>query len=81
MQLNPKALATATAIFLALIWLVVMGFSLLTGVGKTTVNTLGGMHPYYGYSWGGLIVIVIEHLICGYVLGWVFAKLYNKYLK
>lgn len=80
MQLNVKAFAMALAVFLALVWLVVMGFSLLTGVGQATVNTLGGFHPYYSYSWGGLVVIVIEHLIGGYILGWVFAKLYNKYL-
>jgi len=25
-----------------------------------------------------MVLIVVEHLVAGYVLGWVFAWLYNK---
>lgn len=64
-----------------LVWLVLMAFSLLTGVGERTLTTIGGFHPFFGYSWGGAAVIAVEHMIGGSVLGFLFATLYNKFLK
>ncbi len=79
MQLNSKALGYALALLAAGFWLLAMGLSLLTGVGHTTISTLGGFHPFFSYSWTGLLVIIVEHLIFGYIVGWVFAWLYNKF--
>ena len=81
MQLKPKALGLATAIFSGALWLLVMVFSLLTGVGKITLTAIGSFHPFFSYSWGGMFIIVIENLIGGFILGWIFAWLYNKFLK
>lgn len=81
MQLNSKAFGFAAAIFAGACWFLSMIFSLLTGVGEMTLTTLGSYHPFFSYSFGGMIIIVIEHLIGGYILGWIFAWLYNKFLK
>jgi len=81
MQLSPRALAWATAIFAAACWFIAMVFSFLTGVGQMTLTTIGAYHPFFSYSFGGMIIIVIENLIAGYILGWIFAWLYDKFVK
>jgi len=80
MELNSKALGLATAIFAGGWWFIAMVLSLLTGIGERTLSTVGGYHPYFSYSWGGMVIIVIEHLIVGFIAGWIFAWLYNKSL-
>jgi hypothetical protein len=59
---------------------VAMFFSLITGIGARTLSTLGSYHPFFTYSWLGMIVIAVEHFVIGYILGWIFASLYNKLL-
>jgi len=81
MQLNPKALGYTAAIFAGAYWFLAMTFSLLTGIGAITLTTLGSFHPFFSYSWQGMIIIMIEHLIGGYVAGWIFAWLYNRLLR
>ena len=81
MSLNTKATGMALGSIAGLVWLVMMGFSLLSGIGVRTVTTLGSYHPYFSYSWIGLVVMVVEHLSGGFILGWVFANLYNYFLK
>jgi len=81
MQLSPKTLGYTVAILSAACWFLAMIFSLLTGIGVITLTTLGAFHPFFTYSWGGMVIIVIEHLIGGYIVGWIFASLYNKLLK
>lgn len=80
MQINSKAFGFAAAILAGAGWFLVMIFSLLTGVGETTLTTIGSYHPFFSYSWAGMIIIVIENLICGFIFGWIFAKVYNKLL-
>lgn len=80
MRLNSKALGCALAVFAGGFWFLAMSFSLLTGAGKRTMDLLGGMHPFYSYGWLGMITLVIEHLIGGFILGWIFAWLYNKFV-
>jgi hypothetical protein len=80
MKLDQNAFSLASAILAGAFWLVVMSFSLITGVGYRTVNTMGSFHPFFTYSWLGMITMVIEHLIIGYILGWFFVWFYNKLL-
>lgn len=80
MKLDQKAFSLAMAILGGAIWLVMMSFSLITGVGHRTIDTIGSYHPFFTYSWLGMITMVIEHLIIGYVIGWLFAWLYNKFV-
>lgn len=80
MQLDSKALGLAMAIFSAGGWLVIMTVSLLTGVGDMTLKGIGSLHPFFSYSWGGMVIMVIEHLIGGFIVGWLLVWLYNKFL-
>ena len=81
MSLNPRAFGRTVAMISAVFWLLTMIFSLLTGIGEITLTTIGSFHPFFSYSWGGMIIIVIEHLIGGFIVGWIFAKVYNSGLK
>ena len=80
-QLSPKALGLASAILCGAFWFLAMVFSLLTRIGEITLTTIGSFHPFFNYSWGGMVIIVIEHLIGGFIVCWIFAWLYNKFLK
>lgn len=79
MNLSKKGLGLTVAIFAGGWWLIAMAFSLLTGVGEITMTTVGAFHPFFSYSWGGMVVIVGEHLVFGFLTGWIFAWLYNKF--
>lgn len=81
MQLNPKALGLTMGFLAGAVWLVAMLFSLLTGFGEQTLTTWGSWHPFFSYSWTGMIIMVIEHLVAGFVAGWIFAAVYNKFNK
>jgi hypothetical protein len=81
MQLNPKALGLTAGVLGGAFWLVAMVLSLLTGFGEQTLTTWGSWHPLFTYGWVGMIVAVIEHLIGGYIVGWLFATVYNQFLK
>jgi hypothetical protein len=82
MQLNPKALGLTAAILSGGCWLLMMVVSLLTGIGEMTLRVLGSWHwhPFFSYTWGGMVIIVIEHLIGGFIAGYIFAVVYNKLL-
>ena len=80
MNLNSKAIGLSLGILAGGIWLVLMAFSFLTGVGVRTLSTLGGYHPFFSYSWGGAVMMGLEHLVGGFVIGWLFTKLHNYFL-
>lgn len=81
MSLNSKALGLALGTVAALVWLAMMGFSLLTGVGDETIRTLGSYHPFFSYTFLGLIAMIIEHFVGGFILGWLFGKFYHHFAK
>ena len=78
MQLNPKALGLTLGLLAGGAWLVLMVVSLTTGVLDQTVQTIGGLHPGFSYTWGGAVWLVGMHLAGGFVGGWVVATVYNK---
>ncbi|MEK7549172.1 MAG: hypothetical protein AAB496_01635 [Patescibacteria group bacterium] len=80
MQINPKSLGLALGIIAGAWWFLIMTVSLLTGIADMTITMVGGFHPFFSYSWGGMVIIVIEHLVGGFVFGWIFGWLYNKML-
>lgn len=80
MKLSAKALGLAIAVLGGAFWLVAMVLSLLTGFGKETLTTWGSWHPFFSYSWTGMIIIVVEHFVVGFITGGIFAWLYNKLL-
>ena len=81
MQLNQKALGFTVGTLAGAGWLLAMGFSLLTGIGVRTLSTIGSYHPWFSYSWNGAVMMVILHLVGGFLAGFVFATLYNKLAK
>lgn len=81
MKLDPKGLGLTVGVLAGAWWLLAMGVSLLTGFGMRTLSTFGSWHPWFSYSWGGLVWMVVLHFVCGYVAGWVFAWVYNKFAK
>lgn len=81
MKLNAKAFGLTLGIFIGGLWLLLMGLALTTGFLSQTVMTLGNLHPYFSYSWMGLVQITVMHFISGTLLGWLFAKLYNHLSK
>ena len=81
MGLNVKALGLAAALLNGAIWFVFMAFSLVTGIGDATVQLWGALTPFFSYTWGGLVITTIENLIFGFVGGWLFAWLYNRFAR
>lgn len=78
MQLNPKALGLTLGLLSGGAWLVLMAFSLTTGVLDQTAQAVGGLHPGFSYTWGGALWIIVMHLVGGFVGGWLVASVYNK---
>lgn len=79
MQLNAKALGLTAGILAGLCWFAGMTLSLLTGIGERTVTTIGSYHLFFSYSWLGMAIMVVEHLIGGFIAGWIFATVHNKF--
>lgn len=80
-MLNPKAFGLTVGIFSGVWWLALMMYSLSSGYGKDFVMLMGPMHPGFSYSAGGALWMAVLHFILGYILGHVFAWLYNKFAK
>ena len=74
---NPKVFGCALAAVGAAFWIIVMGFSLITGAGYVIAASLGGFFPIFSYSFFGLIAVVIEQSILCFLVGWSFARAYN----
>lgn len=80
-NLNPRALGLTIGLLTAIGWFLALSFSLLTGIGEITLTTLGSFHPFFSYDWMGMIIVVVEHLIGGFIAGWIFARVYNGLAK
>lgn len=81
MQLNSKALGLTIGTLAGGWWLVVMTLSLTTGVLDQTLQVVGGLHPGFSYTWNGALWMAVMHLAGGFVGGWLFAEVYNRYSK
>ena len=77
-QLNSKAFGLALGLFAGGAWFIVMAVSFLTGFLDQTVQTIGGLHPAFAYTWTGLIWMVAMHLVGGFIAGFAIAWIYNK---
>ena len=80
MKLNKLALAYTLAIFNGVIAFLMMAYSLLTGKASDFLTRAAALH-WASYSWGGAILVLIEEAICGFIVGWLFAWVYNKFVK
>ena len=80
MKLQQMALAYTLAIFYGVGTFLVMGYSLTTGEASDFVARAAALH-FAPYSWGGAIILLIEHAIAGFIIGWLFVWVYNKFIK
>ena len=80
MKLNPKALGIAFAILGGIAWFIIMSCSLLFDRCPlhSTVRIFGPVHPFFYFSWWGMLITITEHLVGGFIIGWLFAWCYNK---
>ncbi|OGZ41557.1 MAG: hypothetical protein A3B04_01220 [Candidatus Portnoybacteria bacterium RIFCSPLOWO2_02_FULL_39_11] len=80
MQLDKMAMGWAVAIFDGAGVFLAMSFSLLTGRVSYVMSRAAALH-WSSYSWVGALVMAIEHIAVGFILGWLFAWLYNLFVK
>ncbi len=80
MKLNQKAFAWALAIFSSIGVFLIMSFSLLSGRASNIVARAAALH-FASYSWNGAILLAVEYFILGVIIGWLFAWVYNKFVK
>lgn len=80
MKLHQLAFAYTVAIFDGLAVFLIMAYSLLLNKANVAIARVATLH-WANYSWSGAILMLIEHLICGFILGWLFAWVYNRFVK
>jgi len=80
--LNAKAWGATIATLAGLCWLVGMSMALLMGGWfEKVVKWMGQMHPWFSYSWLGMIWMIVLHVVVGFIFGWIFASVYNMYAR
>ena len=80
MKLDKLALALATAIFDGVGVFLVMAYSLLTGKASAVLTRFAAFH-FAPYSWLGAILLLVEYAVVSFILAWIFAWLYNIFVK
>ncbi len=80
MKLNELAFAYASGIFGGVWVFLMMAFSLLTGRVSDLMARAAALH-WASYSWGGALLMLAEHAVAWFILGWLFAWLYNLFVK
>ena len=80
MKLNKLAFAYAVAIFDGALVFIAMAYSLLFGKASAIMVRVAAIH-FAPYSFVGAILMLIEHAVAGFILGWIFAWLYNSFVK
>lgn len=80
MKLNKLAFAYAIAIFDGALVFLAMAYSLLFGKASVAMARVAAIH-FAPYSFLGAILMLIEHAIAGFIIGWVFVWLYNSFIK
>ncbi len=81
MKLDKKAFALSTAIISGSLSLVLNVLSALTGWAREFFELIAPFHPGYTHTLLGALVSTFWMFIYGYVLGAVFAFIYNSFVK
>jgi hypothetical protein len=80
-MLKPNAFGVTLGLFGAVLCGGFMLASILTGYGKEMLDLFGPMHPWYSLSLIGALWMAVFHFIVLYILGGLFAAIYNKLAK
>ena len=78
---KPKAFGISLGLLWGVWALVFMVLSLTTGYGSNVLMLVGPLHPGFAYSYLGALWMGILHFIIGYIIGHVFALVYNRFGK
>jgi len=82
-MIKPSKLALTLGIFFAVVhavWAIIVGL----GYGEKFMNWILGLHfvgtPMLigGFSIGRALVLIVVTFVIGYILGWLFAAIWNK---
>lgn len=78
-ELNAKALGYASAI-LAGLCMLLLGILGNLGIYVSAAEQMQKWHMFFSLSIGGIITGIIEASIIGFIAGYVFALIYNKFV-
>ncbi|MFH0932733.1 MAG: hypothetical protein V1832_00250 [Nitrospirota bacterium] len=81
MRLNIRAFALAAAILSGVVSFLLTLLSALTGFAREFFDIIAPFHPGYSHTFLGALISGIWMFIYGYILGAVFAYLYNSLIK
>lgn len=78
-KLNAVALGYASAL-LSAICMVVLGILGNLGIYEGAVAMMGEWHLFFSLSVGGIIAGAVEAAIGGFILAYIFAVFYNRFV-
>ncbi|MDI6800993.1 MAG: hypothetical protein QMD01_02890 [Thermodesulfovibrionales bacterium] len=81
MKLNLKAFALTTAIMAGGASFVLNILSVLTGFATDFFLLIAPFHPGYSHTLLGALISTFWMIVYGYVIGAVFALIYNSFIK
>lgn len=85
-KLNRHHVGLAVGIFLALLH-AVWALAVAVGVGQNVLNWIFPLHflnqiySVASFSLTTALILIVMVLVCGYVMGWVFAAIWNYVVK
>jgi len=80
MKLNAKALALSAGILWGLMIFLLTNISLLRGGEGEHLSRLAQFYIGYSFSFLGSLIGLVWGFVTMFIVGWVFALLYNKFL-
>jgi len=79
MKLNAKALALSAGILWGLMIFLLTNISLLRGGEGEHLSRLAQFYIGYSFSFLGSLIGLVWGFVTMFIVGWVFALLYNKF--
>lgn len=79
MRLDVKALALALGIVFGIFTLAIGLVAVLTGVGLSVLNLVGGLHPGYSPTVLGVFIMAFWMFLYGLIGGGLFTVIYNYF--
>lgn len=80
-MLKPLAFGVTLGLFVGILCGIFMAVSVATGYGKEMFDMFGPMHPMYSFTYVGALWIAVLHFIALFVVGSLFATVYNRLAK
>lgn len=77
--LNEKALGISFALVSALCMLILGIFGYLE-IYTNAVNSMSQWHIFFSISVVGIIAGILEAAVISFILGWLIARIYNKFI-